>query len=241
MITYTSRIPSSVFTRWHTSKPFIFGIMTSRKTRRGFSLRMISSASSPFSAVRISTPSSSSSSSVCSISRRMWASSSTIRMQGMRNLPKKTRRGMRKRQVTPAHSALRSVTLDHHQREIVGGRRLTDKGLDCADDGLQNFAGAGGGIGRERGLQALFAKHLTVGGARFGHPVRVQEQQVSRGQIYRALLQRNEGKRAHHKTPRVQLLTHARSGMQPEGVIVSAARVRQLTATRIQGGIEGAQ
>src|ERR1700721_2611351 len=72
--------PSSFFTDWQTSKPFFLGIMTSRKTRLGCSAWMVSSASSRLEAVNNSTPSSSSSSSVCWINIRKCGSSSTIRI-----------------------------------------------------------------------------------------------------------------------------------------------------------------
>src|SRR5215218_8938953 len=72
--------PAVCFARSHTSKPLSFGIITSRNTRFGLAERIVSSASSPLDAVSSCTPSSSRSSSVCWISIRRWASSSTIRI-----------------------------------------------------------------------------------------------------------------------------------------------------------------
>src|SRR5215213_4405667 len=72
--------PAVCFARSHTSNPLSFGIITSRNTRFGLAERIVSSASSPLDAVSSCTPSSSRSSSVCWISIRRWASSSTIRI-----------------------------------------------------------------------------------------------------------------------------------------------------------------
>jgi len=47
MITGTSVVAGSVFTRWQTSKPSRSGIITSNKTRSGFSAAIFASASKP--------------------------------------------------------------------------------------------------------------------------------------------------------------------------------------------------
>src|SRR5512135_2824132 len=83
IMTQISFIRNCFFIMLHTSKPFIFGIMTSRKTRSGLSLLITSTASRPFPAERISTPCSSNSSSDCSRSIRIKGSSSTTSTLGM--------------------------------------------------------------------------------------------------------------------------------------------------------------